>query len=322
MKKMIWILACILSMVCLAACGNGKKAQEIYDSIGKIGFADESILTADEISRMEAFKDDIDKALADKDPKTLESLRAEWEAFRQPISKHIEDYYIARDSFFTEEERAFLSEEEIEVSEAMEAKIEAAYRERDSAGLDAAFEEWMAYSGELKDIIATYQEIDQNPFQEKELPLLSAETIASMGTLSGRTQDAFVERNLAELKSLQSEWYTFTEDGKQEIEQAKEKMLQDWVAVTDVGNSLLTLFSFGMIQSSTTIQGHNIIFTTQYNYVVDNKQIENDLNTYLNNTSGIFESGLQGLKESIDDVCIRIEYKDQNGKVVAYKEFK
>lgn len=322
-KKLLTLSLCFFCIVSMTACGNGQKAQELYDAIGSISFSDESILSSDELSKLETLREQKEQYLEEKDVDGLTSLQEEWTAFRQPIDDYIEQYQTACDTFFTETDKALLTGEELQACQELETNITEAYKNRDNDALSNSIEEWVNYSGDLREVINTYNDIDQTPFDgSADRNLLSSETLAEMDSLSKATESALAERDVAALKSLKSEWYTFTENVKNEIESAKVKMLNDWVDGANVTSTLTNLFSLGTITSSTSIDGHKITYTTQYNYDVDESEIKSALDSYLSWTSSVFEGGISSLKTYIDDVCIRVEYKDKNGNVISYKEFK
>lgn len=53
MRKLLAMVLCLICIFSLTACGKGQKAQELYDAIGNISFGDESILTNDELSKLQ-----------------------------------------------------------------------------------------------------------------------------------------------------------------------------------------------------------------------------------------------------------------------------
>ena len=322
MKKALALFLCVVCIFSLSACGEGKRAQELYDAIGSISFSDDSILTSDEFTQIERMRAQKEQLFKDTDIDGLASLQKEWSAFRQPIDGFIKQYQTACGTFFSETEKAFLTTDELETCQTMEGVISEAYQSRDSGALTNSIAEWDSYSSSLRDVINTYTEIDQSPFSKKELGLLSSETKTKMEDLSKRTETALVDRDAAALKSLKSEWYSFTSNGKSEIETATEQLLNDWVSGANVTDTLTNLFSFGSITSTTTISGHIITYSSQYNFDVDASELKRAMESYLNWTSSVFEGGAKSLKTYIDDVCIRVEYKDKNGNVVCYKEFK
>lgn len=322
MKKLLTLSVCLFCIISITACGNGQKAQELYDAIGSISFSDESILNSDELSKLETMREQKEQYLKDKDIDGLTTLQEEWSSFRQPIDDYIEQYQEASNNFFSGTDEALLTDDELQVCKEMEEKITDAYQSRDKDALSKSIDEWNSFSGELREVINTYNEIDQSPFDgEADKNLLSSETLDEMENLSAATEDALTTRDVAALKSLKSEWYTFTENANIEIETAKENLLKDWVDNANVANSLTNLFSLGTITSSTSIDGHTVTYTTQYNYDVDESEIKSALDSYLSWTSSIFEGGISSLKPYIEDVCIRVEYKDKNGNVISYKEF-
>lgn len=323
MKKFLVLSLCLICILSMTACGKGQKAQELYNAIGSISFSDESILTNDELSKLQTMRDQREQYLKDKDIDGLTALQGEWASFRQPIDSYIKQYQSACGTFFKEADKALLTNDELQSCQSMEASISEAYQGRDSNALSQAISEWDSYSNNLREVINTYNDIDQSPFAgSADKDLLSRETLTKMADLSTATESALVDRDAAALKSLKSEWYTFTSNAKSEIEAAKEKLLNDWVSGANVSNSLTNLFSLGTITSSTSINGHKITYTTQYNYDVDTSEVKKAMDSYLSWTSSVFESGVKSLKTYIDDVCIRVEYKDKNGSVISYKEFK
>ena len=324
MKKiLIFILSGVL-VISLTACGNGKKAQEAYDAIGNLSFSDETILTDEEKATLESLKSDREQALSDKDVEKLNSIKSEWESFSEPIKNYIDKYEIAEEMFFSDDERALLTDEELSRYDSLKNGIDIAYKGRNEAELDEAIAEFDSSFGELLEIIETYNSIDQNIISEKEKSLLSDDVISEYENLKERTETALSERDLSLLKSLKSEWYSYSGDLDDKIEQAKEDILNDWVSSANVTSTLTTLFSLGTVSQSTSISGHTITYTTQYNTDLNSSddQIKSAMDSYLSLTSSVFQSGVNYLKEYINDACIRVEYKNKNGSVVSYKEFR
>lgn len=322
MKKLLTLSLCLFCIISITACGNGQKAQELYDAIGSISFSDESILNSDELSKLETMREQKEQYFKDKDVDGLTTLQEEWSSFRQPIDDYIEQYQMASSTFFSGTDEALLTDDELQACKEMEEKITDAYQSRDNDVLSKSIDEWNSYSDELREVINTYNEINQSPFDgTADKDLLSSETLDEMENLSAATENALTHRDVAALKSLKSEWYTFTENANTEIETAKENLLKDWVDNANVTNSFTNLFSLGTVTSSTSIDGHKVTYTTQYNYDIDESEVKSAMDSYLSWTSSVFESGISSLKTYVDDVCIRVEYKDKNGNVISYKEF-
>lgn len=321
MKKILIFALSAWLAVSLTACGNGKKAQEAYDAIGSMTFSDESILTGEEKAVLESLKADREEALKDRNVEQLNSIKSEWDAFKEPIESYIGKYEAVAESFFSEDEKKLLTNGESSEYENLKANMDEAYRGRNGDALDGYISEYQDAFKPLHEVIETYLSIDQDPFSENDLSLLSSETISGYEELKNRTEKAFSERDSALLKSSESEWQTFVDSARSEIEEAKKKLLEDWVSSADVTGSVMNLLSFGTITSSTSIDGHRITYTMQYHYDADTSEIKNALETYLNWTSSVFEMGVSSLKSHIDDASIRIEYKDKNGNVICYREF-
>lgn len=226
MKKFLVLGLCLICILSMTACGKGQKAQELYNAIGSISFSDESILTNDELSKLQTMRDQREQYLKDKDIDGLTALQEEWASFRQPIDSYIKQYQSACGTFFKEADKALLTNDELQTCQSMEASISEAYQGRDSNALSQAISEWDSFSNNLREVINTYNDIDQSPFAgSADKDLLSSETLTKMAELSAATESALVDRDAAALKTLKSEWNTFTNNAKSEIEAAKEKLL-------------------------------------------------------------------------------------------------
>lgn len=322
MKRIVNLLFFAIIVTSLTACGKGQKAQEAYNAIGNMGFSDESILTEDERATLVSLKADREQALLDKDVERLISLKSEWDSFSTPINQYIAKYENVSWNFFSESKKSFLTSDELAKYDELKEAIEKSYGERNESALDNAIKAFNDTVSPLREVIDTYTSINQNPVSENEITLLSNETISEYENLKDRTEKALSERDASVLKSLKGEWSSFTNKEKNEIESAKQKMLDDWLTGANLTNSFINLFSFGTTTSTTSIQGHTIVYTTQYNYEVDTSKMKSALDSYLSLTTAMFEGGIKSLKPYIDDVCIRVEYKDMNGSVICYKEFK
>lgn len=121
-KILIFALSAWLA-VSLTACGNGKKAQEAYDAIGSMTFSDESILTGEEKAVLESLKADREEALKDRNVEQLNSIKSEWDAFKEPIESYIGKYEAVAESFFSEDEKKLLTNGELSEYENLKANI-------------------------------------------------------------------------------------------------------------------------------------------------------------------------------------------------------
>ena len=321
--------ASVVSLVLvLAALGvfenRAAMAQEAYNAMGDMTLKDESILTTEERQTLSDMRSSREQMLQKQDVEGLESLNAQWESFRAPFDQFTSQYESIMDNSFTSNEKSLLTAEETQTADALQAQIISAYQGRDSTALQAAGDQWDMFSSNIREVFQIYNDIDQTPFSNKEQNLMTQDQRDRMKSLQTETETALVQRDSSGLSRLQSDWNSYTSGTKQSIEQAKEKLLSDWVDGADFGASLGNLFSLGTTTSSTTINGHTITITTQYN--TDQGLSDNDIKTamdsYLNMTSSVFQSGVDYLHEYVDDVVIRIEYKNKNGNVVSSKEFK
>lgn len=323
MKKCI---ICICLAFCilfsLSGCGKSAKAQEAYDAIGSMSFSDESILTAEESQRLSEMREARETALQDKDIDDLEALKNEWDAFRSPIDSFISQYETIKKSYFTDSEKSMLTSSELEECTALEKQVKAAYESRNETELQSSGAAWEAYCKPLREVFDAYKDIEPASFSETDLSLMAGEDREELQQLTTRTEDALNSRNTSELRALNGEWSSFTARASANIEQAKEKLLNDFVAGANFTSSLANLFSFGTMTSSTAVDGHRITITTQYNTdMVSDDGIKSEMDSYLSMMSSTLQSGVDSLKAYIDDVCIRVEYKNRDGKVISFKEF-
>lgn len=322
MKKITAIFVVLLTTVMFVGCGASSKAQEAYNALGAMTISDENILTSEETAKYASLKETRESALEAKDVDTLVSLKSEWEDFSIPINDFVEEYKTIENSFFTTSEKKLLTEQEIAECDMYETEIKSAYQNRSETELQDLYEQWSEYSENIRAVLEAYNSIDQSPFSSKDLSFLSSEDSSKMDSLVLRTETALSERDASAIISLKSEWSTFVTSTQKSIEDAKEEMLSDWVESANVTSSLFNLFTLGTTTSSTSINGHKITYTTQYNYDTSDSDIKSSLDSYLSFTSTIFESGVSQLKQFVDDVCIRIEYKNKNGVIISYKEFR
>lgn len=324
MKKQGLILLLFAIVLTMTACGSGKKAQEAYDAIGEMAFSDESILTAEESSRLQTMREDREKGLSDKNVDALTSLKNEWDEFSAPINEFIAQYDGIRATFFSSDTKAMLTEEELSQVEQYESNIVTAYENRDEAGLMEAGEEWNNYSENLRSVLQSYKSIDQDPFTDKDEVFFPDSVWAEIDSLRERTEAALSERDAATLHSLEREWDEFENDIKSRIEEKKQEIMDQWAQTLDQGSSFTNLLTMGTMTTSTSIEGHQIKIVSQYltNNGISDDNIRASLETYLSLSSSVFQSGLDYLKTYIDDVSIRIEYRNVDGDIVGYKEFK
>ncbi len=127
-------------------------------------------------------------------------------------------------------------------------------------------------------------------------------------------------------------WYIIDEDytgsydsgedaSYQEEELSEEEILNNWVDTAGEALLFFDMLSLGMTTSTVRVEGHKIIYTTQYNVDVPKKEIKEGLETYLDSAGPMFRSGVDELKPYINDIRIRVEYRDYNGKVICDEEF-
>ena len=287
-------------------------------------FNDNSILTDEESAKLASMKEAREQGLAKKDVDALNALKEEWEAFSAPINDFIECYNKIESSFFTSEYKDMLSDDELSQVKRFENEIKTAYQNRDEEALQTAGAEWEAYSENLKDVLDTYNSINQYPFTEGEESLLSDSDWEEIDSLQYRTDEALSDRDAEELHALKDEWNEYTSEIKENIEEKKREIMVQWSQTLDQGSSFANLLTMGTMRTSSSIEGHQIIIVTQYttDMGISDDNIRASLESYLAMTSSVFQSGLDYLKTYIDDVSIRIEYRNVKGDVVSYKEFR
>ena len=322
MKKMLFAMITTAMILSLSACGS-KKAQSAYDAIGSMFFSDESILTADEQARFRDMKLRREDALEKKDTGALEALKSEWEAFSAPIQEVIRLYQEAKDEFFTDEEKDDLTDEERSTAEDLEGKIRDLYQKRDEAGMKDMIRMYRKYGQPIRDIIRTYKNVDFSAFSSSDRNLMDEEEKTEMQDIFDHAREALEHRDLSELESLGRVWSGFVSDTKDEIENTKSDILNQWLDSANLTSSLTNLLSLGTTTTSTGIHGHTITITTQYTAQANasDEQIKNALESYLGLTSYVFQSGVEYLQQYVDDVCIRVEYRNADGNLVASRDF-
>ncbi len=325
------ILILVLVICAAAAIGVGaffgirsSRAQKVYDEIGTIGFSDESILTAEEQDTLYDLRAEKESAYQKKDVRALRGVQEEWDEFRAPLEDLIDTYVNAKWDFFDEAGKAMLTEEERMQCETLEEAVESAYQARDKEALDAACAEWEEFCTPIRNVMNIYQEISQYTYSEAEMSLLSEETLMRMQELQGDTESAFAERDEEWMNTLVDEWSTFRSETEYELEEARNRLLQNWVDDANATGAFTDLFSFGLTNTSSWVEGHTIVVSTQYttDLGISDRDIADSLDNYLSMMSGTFQSGADYLRQYIEDVCIRVEYKNADGEVVSSREFR
>ena len=316
-----------IAMICgITACGGPSEAEvsQAYGAIGEIKLSDESILTDAEKAQMKEWNDKKETAYKDKDIKTLEAIKTEWEAFKAPIESYIDSFESqVRSTYLSASEESLLTQEELANINELKNAAEEAYLKRDEAALDKASEAYISATSEIRSIVRIYRKIkDGKYFSDTEFALLSSEDRETFQNIMNAAENGFANRDLASLEQAEREIDAFSSEAGQKIEAAKEQLLQNWV---DTSNSLLSVtdaLSLGSTTSRTSISGHTITVSVQYNNDYKDSQIADALDAYLRTTSYLFEQGVNYLKQYIDDVCIRVEYLNKNGSVVSSKDFR
>lgn len=322
MKKMLLVVLCIVLVLSMTACGEGKKAQEIYDSFGTMDF-DESLLNDNELTKIASFKDEREKLLKEKNINGLEKLKEEWDEFSTPLNNIIEQYKSTYNQLISDNDKSLLTDDELQDNNKIVSKIDIAFKNRNANALSEATGEYIEHFQNTKEVFNTYHNIEKPFFSDKEKSILPDNDINTMQDLSDKTENALKDRDLQQMKSVQNEWISFTATANTDLESAKHKMLNDWILNANLGASIGNILSFGITTSSTTIENHTIVYTTKYN--VENygsdEQVEASLNSYINLTSAVYQSGVKQLKPYINDICIRVEYLRKDDSVICYKEF-
>ena len=97
--------------------------------------------------------------------------------------------------------------------------------------------------------------------------------------------------------------------------------MKQWVKGANITSTLTNIFSFGTITTSVEVNHHTITIISKYNYDVSEKTAKSDLETYLSYAGYIIQDGVTYLKEYIDDVCIRVEYRNKNNSVLVSRDY-
>lgn len=316
------VLLCILSgmMFLFAACGSGKVA-ELDKEIGQISFSDESILTADEKATLDSLRQRREEALSKKDASALEQIKNDWQTFKAPIEKYIQDYQSFTSGFLKDKD--LLAANERSWFEEAEKSLKEAYQSRDTARLEAAKSHYKSEEAtRLRSLIEAYKAIDQKPFKTQELNLMSAEDRKGFQSLIDRTNQALLGRDSESMSKLKSEWSSFVSGVKSSTNKAKDEVVNNWISGSNFSSGLSSLLTLGQVKQSTTVSGHTITISSQYNsQSVSDQEIEKSLNSYLNWISSTLQSGVNGMAAYVEDVSIKVEYKNYKGNVVASETF-
>ena len=325
MKRVLLVIMITAALFSFAGCGRKKKAQEAYDAIGSMNISDESILTSEEQATIAYMRGRRENMLKNKDVDGLKALKTEWETFSGPIQELISVREAADRNLFTATDYNYITDDEMDTISAYRDRMDELYRERDIEGLSALAKEYREYCEPISAVVGTYFNIvHQAGLSDADQRLMSSEGLSELQNLSDSIEEAYESRDLSQLKSLDDQLDTFIADTKRSLENTKDKLLNDWVETANLTSSLTDLLSFGTTSTNTKVEGHEIIITTQYSKQagVSDDQIEGALDSYLSLMSYVIQNGVDYLQQYIDDVCIRVEYKNANGSVVASREFK
>ncbi len=197
-----------------------RKLQAAYDAIGTIGFSDETILTNEEVTKLQELRNQKETAFTNKSIEELERLDAEWKAFAMPIHDFIDKYKNIQREFFTDSEEELLSSDEEANYLKLRTAIDEAYKSRDDDALETAITEYRVFSEPIAKILKKYTSINQSPFSDKEKEHMTNDEIAEMQNLLNEIETAWIERDISALDSLGNEWKTFAQNTKNRIEEA------------------------------------------------------------------------------------------------------
>lgn len=315
------LLGILSGMIFLfAACGSGK-IEALDKEIGQIAFSDESILTSEEKETLATLRQRREEALNKKDEAALEQIKTDWQTFKAPIEKYIQDYQSFANGFLKDKD--LLAANEKSWFDEAENSLQDAYQSRDTGKLEAAKSHYNSEEAtRLRSLIEAYKAIDQKPFKTQELNLMTAEDRKDFQSLIDRTNQALLDRNSENMSKLKSEWSSFVSEVKSSTKKAKDDVVNEWISGSNFSSGLSSLLTLGQVKQSTTVSGHTITISSQYNsQSVSDQEIEKSLNSYLNWISSTLQSGVNGMAAYVEDVSIKVEYKNYKGSVVASKTF-
>ncbi len=224
----------------------------------------------------------------------------------------------------TEAERKLMTAAEHSECDSLETAMQNALQDGTLDDLEQRIAEWSAFAEQLRDVFSAYQNIDQTPFSDAELSMLSKDELNEYYSYQRRIDEALAARKETDLNLLKSQFCTFQSTVKTNIEAAKQKMLDDWVKDADFGSALGGILSLGSVRTTTTVSGHKITLSTQYmtDFGVTDEQIKSTMDSYLSWASTYLQNGVNALGYFISDISIRVEYKNVNGRIISEKEFK
>jgi hypothetical protein len=233
-------------------------------------------------------------------------------------------YNGVKNKLMTDAEKQEMTAEERSRNDALESAMKDALQSGTRGELEQRIAEWTVFADDLREIFSAYGKFNLTPFSDAELSMLSKDELNEYYSYQQKIDEAYFARNVKDLNLLNNQWQSFQSTAKNTFEAARDKMLNDWVSGADLGSSITGLFSLGTIKTTTTVSGHKITVSTQYltDYGASDAQIRNAMDSYLNLMSSMFQNTVNSLGFYMNDVAIRVEYLNMNGKVVSEKEFK
>lgn len=320
-KRIICVLLTLAMLFSLTACSKQKKAKKIYDSFGDMTFSDESILTDEEREKIVDFKVRRLEAMGKSDVGALEELKKEWDAFSEPINNVINEYTEVRNAYMSESEVSKLTSKETEQYNTHLNNIKKAYDGRDRDALKKACDNYYSFASDVREYFQIYDSVNRSEFTGKDRKLMTQNQVEWEEYYFAVMDKALRERDKGTLRQTKNDWDSFVTKTHTAIEEARENLLKQWVKGANITSTLTNIFSFGTITTSVEVNRHTITIISKYNYDVSEKTAKSDLETYLSYAGYIIQDGVTYLKEYIDDVCIRVEYRNKNNSVLVSRDY-
>lgn len=316
MKKKILCVISIVAMLSLSACGT-KDAWEAFDDLGHISFSDENVLTEEEAKKLKDFKTRRAEAIRDMDTDALEELKEEWTDFKAPIDKLIDEHKAIESTYFSEEQEKRLTPQEKNTEKEVKEAVEQAYKDHDIDKLGQLKTEWDKFSSPIKEVLQTYDGINQSPFEKGESELLSADSKNKINSAKENLDIAMKSRKVENMEKAKERWDTVVSESQGEIDREKDALVLKVANGSNLGGTLGSALSFGTVKSKTSVSGHSITMTAEYNsYFYSDDKIKQQAELYKSYGLGLVKTALKNLKYYVPDASITIQFKNSDGNVI------
>ena len=233
------------------------------------------------------------------------------------IDKLIDEHKAIESTYFSEEQEKRLTPQEKNTEKEVKEAVEQAYKDHDIDKLGQLKTEWDKFSSPIKEVLQTYDGINQSPFEKGESELLSADSKNKINSAKENLDIAMKSRKVENMEKAKERWDTVVSESQGEIDREKDALVLKVANGSNLGGTLGSALSFGTVKSKTSVSGHSITMTAEYNsYFYSDDKIKQQAELYKSYGLGLVKTALKNLKYYVPDASITIQFKNSDGNVI------